>query len=194
MRNLFGGVIGCILGVSSFVFLTNSLHLVWPSFLNSISFILEGAFYLNLYTFPDTNHLFHWFVAWLIVGIVIAVFSKSISNSIRTTLWTAVTIFILFIAGVFIQNPSFWQSTDRNFFLLFWFMRSILTSMITFASSIPLLFVKRHVSKEKEILPPTKIETICSCGAVYKSKPLICAECGRYLESTLSLSGDATTK
>ena len=195
MRNLFGGIIGCILGINYFILVTQSLQMTWPNFIGPVYFLLEGAFYLNLYVIPSTiEDFFQWFLAWVIVGIVIAIFSKSISNSIRTVLWSAVSLFLLLIAGVFIQNSSFWQSADRNFFLLLWFVRSVLTSMIALCSSSPLLFVKGKVSKGKEIPPPAKIETICSCGAVYKSKPLICAECGRTLEIASTLSSDPTAK
>jgi hypothetical protein len=32
-----------------------------------------------------------------------------------------------------------------------------------------------------EAKPPEKIETVCECGAVFKSRPMLCSECGRQL-------------
>jgi hypothetical protein len=35
--------------------------------------------------------------------------------------------------------------------------------------------------KQSEVPIPQLIETRCQCGAVFKSKPLICSECGAVL-------------
>lgn len=170
-------------------------QLLWPESVSSITFILEGSFCLMLYVVQTPyDYIISWLAAWMLVGVIISVFSKSKYNSVRTAMWTGVSFFILLLAGVFIQDPTFWQSTERNFFLLVWFIRSTLTSMLSLVSAIPLLVLKEKMVSEKEKVPPEKIETICTCGATYKSNPLICAECGKSLRPVSALPSDSATK
>jgi hypothetical protein len=51
-------------------------------------------------------------------------------------------------------------------------------------SSIPAVRIISKFRKEKDLPPPERIETICQCGVVYKSRPLLCAECGRSLTNS----------
>lgn len=194
MRNLFGGVVGSALGITYIWYVIQPMLVSWPEELALISFLIEGAYLLDLYIILSPfDYVLEWSIAWLLIGVFVGIFSSSKWNTIRTALWAGMTIFILVIAGVFIQDPTFWQSVERNIFLIAWFIRSAVTSMIALISGIPILLLKERLLQDKEKPPPEKIETICDCGAIYKSNPLICAECGAILRQS-AFSGDTATK
>ncbi len=195
MKNLLGGLVGALLG-GYFLWLTvTTTPYIWPESFSSIGFLFEGAFLISLYAFPNLlNNLILFMVSWIIVGIVVALFSSSSLNSIRTSLWTGVVVFLFIVGGRLLLEPSFWEDSQRNFFLLEWFLRCAITSLLALVSSIPTSILRTRITSSGEAIPPPKIETVCTCGAVYKSRPLICAECGKQLVYASPLSRDGAAQ
>ncbi len=194
MRNLLGGIIGGIVGSVYIWYAMQGPKLDWPAPYDTIGFLFEGSSILVLYSETGAIDLGIWFSGWAIAGIAIALFSTSKADSIRTMLWSGGCVFILLIVGVFILDPAYWNSTDRNLFLLIWLVRSVLTAPVALVSAIPLIVLRKKLVHEEETAPPEKIETSCVCGAIFKSKPLMCAECGRQMKQLSTLSTDASTQ
>jgi hypothetical protein len=195
MKNLVGGIVCAIVGSGAIALLVSSQQYSWPGLIPQMAAILKGAFLLAVYgNLGIELYAIQFIVAWCIVGALAAGFSDSKANSVRTLMWTGVVISILVIAGVMIQNPGFWQSSDRNIVLLLIFIRCIAISMFALVTAVPISHALEISRRVGEAEPPEKIETVCECGAVYKSNPMICAECGRTLRQASSLPGDSASE
>jgi len=94
-----------------------------------------------------------------------------------------VFISVFAIASTFLLEPSLWTGDRdaRNIYLVLQFAGGIACSLLSLVSSIPLTTLLQKARREADVPPPIKIETVCQCGAVFKSAPLMCAECGRSL-------------
>ncbi|NHJ13261.1 MAG: hypothetical protein EAX95_06260 [Candidatus Thorarchaeota archaeon] len=163
MRNIIGGVIAALLGALC------------------LGGILAGADILRQ-TYPlvfDASYALPLLLTWMLLGVISGAFSNSPWNSVRTAVWIGTFLSILSVANILSNNPEFWTSPDRNFALLIIFIGTLMTSLLTVPSAVVVISVKTHFLREKERPPPTKIESVCSvCGAVFKSVPLMCSECG----------------
>ncbi|MHA2042373.1 MAG: hypothetical protein ACW975_10975 [Candidatus Thorarchaeota archaeon] len=115
------------------------------------------------------------------MGLVIAPFSKSGWNAVRSAVWTGVWVSIWALTSILLLNPAFWSDPNRNLDLLLLFTSTIISASLTLLSAYPISRIIRIARRERELPIPEKIETICECGAVFKSKPLVCSECGRTL-------------
>jgi hypothetical protein len=83
-------------------------------------------------------------------------------------------------------DPAYWDITLnplRNYDLLYQFTTSLVTSLMALLSAIPMTIVIDRARQTAEPPIPDKIETRCECGAVFRSNPLICSECGAILRS-----------
>lgn len=183
MRNLLGGLIAIVIGSISIVALHNIQNPIfsWP--FSSVWFILSGSSALNA-TFEnilDSELIIGYFVVWIIIGLIIAPFSKKGWNTLRTTLWAGFILGIFSLANLLLENPDFWTSPTRNLELVYHFLTSIFVSLLAIPSAIPTTIAKERLMRQAEDPIPDKIETTCECGAVFKSNPLICSECGRQL-------------
>jgi hypothetical protein len=70
------------------------------------------------------------------------------------------------------------------------FVTDLITAPLSLVSCIPIGMFAAWLSSS-EAKPPEKIETVCECGAVFKSRPMFCSECGRQLAV---LSADDTSR
>jgi hypothetical protein len=105
-------------------------------------------------------------------------------NVLRSTLWIGVFLTIFALIYQIIENPLFWDlnlNPTRNYELLFQFITSIIISLLALPSAIPIIIAIEKARQTGESPLPEKIETVCECGAIFKSNPLICSECGRIL-------------
>ncbi len=190
MRNFLGGLIGIIIGSFSLVTLAglNSSQPPIPVPFNTFWFLLNGAWVFQS-TFQELLNqtlVTSLLLSWLIIGIVISPFSRKGWNLLRSTLWVGVFLTIFALMFQILENPSFWDvnlNPTRNYDLLFQFITSIIVSLFALPSAIPITLAIEKAQQTKDPPIPNKIETICDCGAVYKSKPLICSECGRILRT-----------
>ena len=183
MRNLLGGIIGILVGSTVLVILVGLSNPIYSWPYNMIWFFLSGsdALRLSIDGFFNPMLSLGYILTWILVGIIIGLFSKKGWNTFRSTLWAGLILGILSLASIMLQDTGYWTSPTRNIDLVYHFIESILISLCAIPSAIPITFIIEIVMKQAEEPIPEKIETICECGAVFKSNPLICSECGKQL-------------
>jgi hypothetical protein len=188
MRNFVGGLIGFIVGSYSLVYLAGVFppQPSYPEPFSTIWFLFSGswAFLSTLQEIFNQSVIGSLLISWLIIGIVIAPFSQKGWNVLRSTLWVGCFLFIFAVIFQILENPFFWDvslNPTRNYDLLFQFITFQVVSLFALPSAIPISIVIERVRQTGESPLPNHIETVCECGAVFKSNPLICSECGRIL-------------
>ena len=183
MRNSLGGLIGILIGSVTIVLLLSIPDPVYSWPYSSVWFILSGSSALksSIDGFLNQSSILYYIFTWLIIGFVIAPFSKKGWNTLRTALWGGLFLGILSLATIMLSNPDFWTSPTRNIDLFYHFVISILITLCTLPSAIPSSIVIDRMNRQSDAPIPEKIETKCECGAIFKSNPLICSECGRQL-------------
>ncbi|MHA2003430.1 MAG: hypothetical protein ACW960_04915 [Candidatus Thorarchaeota archaeon] len=183
MRNMLGGLLAAFIGSLLLVYIFDLSQPAYPQEVIAIWALLVGSHSLSQsYTiFLDPFMLASYLLVWLIMGLVIAPFSKSGWNAVRSAVWTGVWVSIWALTSILLLNPAFWSDPNRNLDLLLLFTTTIIAASLTLLSAYPISRIIRIARRERELPIPEKIETICECGAVFKSKPLVCSECGRTL-------------
>ncbi len=186
MRNSVGGVVSAILGTICIVLLLSIPSTTYPDPFGALWFLFEGSVSLQstLQNFISAYDVIAYIITWISIGFVASFFSRSEWNAVRTVIWAGVSIAVLSVTSRLLTDPLFWNSTDRNIVLVVMFMSAILASLIALVSSIPAVRIISNFRKESDLPPPDRIETVCQCGAVYKSHPILCAECGRLLTNS----------
>ena len=181
MRNMLGGLMATLIGSALLILLLNQSQPAYPHEVASLWVLLAGSYSLSQSYAALFNPLTlgSYILVWLIMGLVIAPFSKSGWNAVRTAVWTGVWISIWALTSILLLNPAFWSDASRNWTLLLLFTSTIVAANITLLSAYPITRLIKMAHRERELPIPEKIETICECGAVFKSKPLVCSECGR---------------
>ncbi len=195
MKNLIGGVIGALVACVVISFMSGIPLSTYPDPFNQIGFILDGPPLLETayFSFFNARSLVNLLIVIVFSGIVLVLFSKNQGSVVRTILWMGASLGSIHVASVLLMNPAFWTSADRNFALLMIYIQNILISIPTIVASVPLMRFKAWLNRGEVLIPP-KIETICECGAVFKSRPMICSECGKTLDYLSTLSTDTATK
>jgi hypothetical protein len=183
MRNSLGGFIGVLVGSVTIVMLLSipNPEYSWPY--SSLWYILSGssALYSSFEGFLNPSTVMGYLLTWIIVGLAISPFSNKGWNTLRTALWGGLFLGILSLSSMMLLDANFWTSPSRNIELLYYFVISIFVSLCSLPSAVPTTFVIERIRKQSEEPIPEKIETICDCGAIFKSNPLICSECGKQL-------------
>jgi hypothetical protein len=188
MRNLVGGFFGIVVGSYLIVALAgfsppepsypSPFDLIWAIFVGSL------ALRSTLQALFQGQAAVLYLITWLIIGLVIALFSRKGWNTVRTAVWVGISLAIMALIGQLFENPAYWDITLnplRNYDLLYQFSVSLITSLLTLLSAVPLTIAVNRARQTGELPIPEKIETRCNCGAVFKSNPLICSECGATL-------------
>jgi len=183
MRNFVGAVSGVIIGS---IVLTNLLGLSQPTYaepFNIFWFLLAGSSALQntLFSAITSWTVLYYIISWCIIGFVVGLFSKPGWNTVRSALWVGLIHAVLALMSLLLLNPEFWSSSNRNFDLLFQFVTSLILSMLSLPLAQPTAMAVERLGRKAEPPIPLKIVTICECGAVFKSNPKICSECGRKL-------------
>ena len=193
MRNMLGGLLAAFVGSWLLVFILNLSQPAYPQELIFLWGFLTGSQYLShTYTvLSDPFTLVSYLFVWLIMGLIVAPFSKSGWNSVRTAIWAGVWISIWAVTSILLLNPEFWSDPNRNWSLLILFASTIMTASITLLSAYPVTRIIRLAFRERELPIPERIEARCQCGAVFKSKPIVCSECGRTFSYEHSIDDDA---
>jgi hypothetical protein len=160
----------------------------YPSPFDTIGFLIAGGATLNsaISVILNSNVIITYISIWFIAGIIAGIFSVSEGNTIRTALWIGGIIGVLSVLSAFLQNPSMWfgDMVERNSFLLAQFIQAIPTALLSVPTAVLVAHIKGKLLTETEPEPPKQIRTVCECGAIYKSKPMLCAECGRVLHGS----------
>lgn len=190
MRNILGGFIGASIGAYLLVVLIGLTGppLEYPYPITLIWSILVGSSHLqaSVTGFLNQSTFISYLLAWLIIGLIIAPFSKRGWNTIRTTLWAGFFIGFFALLDVLLTSP-FWSSPNRNFDLVYMFTTSLLLSFCSIPSAYPITIAINKLQQGAEPPIPDRIETRCECGAVFKSNPLICSECGAALRACATI-------
>ena len=186
MRNFVSGLLAVMIGSTVIVILLGLAQPAYPDPFSRIWFLLAGSSALQSTLFnPLTPMLVVlYIVSWVIIGLVIGPFSKPGWNTVRSALWVGLIHAVLALMSLLFLDSEFWGSASRNFDLLSQFVLSLILSVLTLPSALPTAMIVDRVGRQAEPQIPSKIETICECGAVFKSNPLICSECGRTLNSS----------
>ena len=186
MRNFVGGLLAVFIGSVVIVLLLGVSNPVYPEPFNMIWFLLSGSStFQTALGDPLTPMLLTLFIlSWIVIGLVIGPFSKPGWNTIRAAIWVGLILAILALASELLLNPEFWSleiNPDRNLDLISLFASSLILSLLTLPSAIPTAMIVERLGRQAERPIPSVIETICECGAVFKSNPMICSECGKML-------------
>ena len=148
-------------------------------------YVLAGTEYLHPVRMVAYNMTgWAWFVVlWGIMGVVTAPIATSRGNCIRTALWMGALVLLLSLTSILLQDPTLWTGDRdvRNWALFLHFIGAVIGSTLSIPSGMAAMAILEYLHRERRVAPPAKIETICTCGAVFKSNPLICAYCGRTL-------------
>ncbi|MFX1415624.1 MAG: hypothetical protein ACFFC0_02380 [Promethearchaeota archaeon] len=183
MRNLLGGLTGSVIGAWCLVMLLAPDPVPYPSPFDTVWVLLAGCESLqqSLPHLLDPNTTVAFLASWVAIGVIIAPFSKSYWNAVRTSVWVGVIIGILSLSSILVLNPTFWTSASRNWDVVVLFGTSIIVGLFSLVAALPLVKLISLAQKETKLPPPVSIQTTCECGAVFKSRPLLCSECGRQL-------------
>ncbi len=183
MKNLLGGLIGVLIGSVVLVLLVGLTGpaYYWP--FSTIWIILSGSSALKstITGISNPSALLGYILTWIIIGVVISPFSKKGWNTVRSAVWVGMILGILSLVSVLLLDADYWTSPTRNIDLFYHFVTSLSVSLCVIPSAFPSTLIIDRIKKQAEMPIPEKIETSCECGAVFKSNPLICSECGTQL-------------
>ena len=183
MRNFVGSLLAVIIGSAVTVILLGLAQPTYPEPFNMIWFLLAGSSALQSTLFNPLSpmSLVLYVLSWVIIGLVIGPFSKPGWNTVRSALWVGLIHAIFALISKLFLEPGFWEIVNRNLDLLTLFMTAIILSILTLPSAIPIAMIVERLGRQAEPPIPSMIETVCECGAVFKSNPMICSECGKTL-------------
>lgn len=186
MRNFVSGVLAVIVGSIVIVILLGLAQPAYPEPFSMIWFLLAGSSALqSTLSNPLTPMIVVLYISsWVIIGLVIGPFSKPGWNTVRSALWVGLIHAIFALISLLLLDSAFWGSASRNLDLLSQFIISLILSILTLPSALPTAMIVDRLGRQAEPPIPSKIETVCECGAVFKSNPMICSECGRTLNSS----------
>jgi hypothetical protein len=186
MRNFVGSLLAVVIGSVVIVILLGLAQPTYPEPFDLVWFLLAGSSALQSTLFnPLTPMVVSLYIgSWAIVGLVIGLFSKPGWNTVRSAIWVGLIHAVLALTSLLFLDSEFWGSASRNLDLLFQFVTSLVLSILALPSAIPVAMLIERLGRQTEPTVPSKIETVCECGAVFKSNPVICSECGRTLNTT----------
>jgi hypothetical protein len=186
MRNFIGGLLAVIAGSIVIVVLLGLTRPVYPEPFNVIWLLLAGSSALQSTLMGSLTPLvvIFYLLSWIVIGLIIGPFSKPGWNTVRSALWVGLIHALFSLISKLFLTPGFWESTSRNLDLLSMFTTSLILSTLALPSAIPTAMLIERLGREAELPIPSKIETVCECGAIFKSNPMVCSECGKMLQQS----------
>ena len=185
MRNVLSAILAVVVGSFLLAILLGLPDPVYPEPFNIAWMLLVGSEALAATaSLSLTSVIVPYLITWLIIGFLIGPFSRAGWNTFRSVLWVGFVLAILALASELLLNPGFWileVNPDRNYDLLILFISSLIIALLSLPTALVSSYLTNRLGQQAEPEVPIKIETICECGAVFKSKPMLCAECGRSL-------------
>ncbi|MHA1960177.1 MAG: hypothetical protein ACW99U_08105 [Candidatus Thorarchaeota archaeon] len=190
MRNFLGALISVFVGASLTVNIQGLVSPSYPAPLDIGWFILAGSESLVssvLDAMNPTDALVS-IAVWIIMGMIAGLAANSRWNTVRSVLWMGALVAILGLVSVFALTPGLWfqEQAARNAMILIRLLTALTISTVSMIGALPTTVLIQAARKKTFAVPPERIVTRCECGAVFKSKPLICSECGRVLDDTSS--------
>jgi len=185
MRNVLSAIVAAVVGSFLLAILLGIPEPIYPEPFNIAWMLLAGSEALAATaSLGLTSVIIPYLITWLVVGFLIGPFSRVGWNTLRSTLWVGFVLAIFALASELLLNPGFWileVNPDRNYDLLILFISSLIIALLSLPTALASSYLTNRLGQQAEPEVPIKIETICECGAVFKSKPMLCAECGRSL-------------
>lgn len=185
MRNFISALIALNIGSLIVMGLASQSY---PEPFELVAFLLSGS--VVLMSLLETLLSFRLeslvIVAWLIMGLIVGITAESKWNSIRTVVWIGVMMAILDLASMFLNNPALWSSNqvERNILIIMQLIKGQIIGLFTLITALPVIVLIGMFRRPMQI-EPKPIMTVCECGAVFKSRPAICSECGRVLHDEI---------
>lgn len=190
MRNFLGALVGALMGTSLIVAITGLAPPSYPAPLDLVWFVLAGSesLLLSVLDAVDPTSMLVGTMVWIAMGVIAGLVATSRWNVLRSVLWMGVLVAVLGLVSLFAISPDLWfqDQAVRNTVILYRFVTTLLLSLVSVLGALPVAMAITTIRKKSLALPPGKIETICECGAIFKSKPLMCSECGRFLSDNQS--------
>ncbi|MHA1949640.1 MAG: hypothetical protein ACXAAO_02775 [Candidatus Thorarchaeota archaeon] len=186
MRNVLSGLVAVAVGSTVITLMLGLSQPLYPEPFTIIWYLLLGSSTLQstLTVLLDSNVVFTYLIAWVVIGLIIGPFSKAGWNTVRSVVWVGLIHAILALASLLLLNPLFWDvaiNPVRNIDLFYQFATSFIVALFALPTALPTAMIINRLKKQIDPPIPTKIETVCECGAVFKSKPILCSECGTRL-------------
>ncbi|MCF2136029.1 MAG: hypothetical protein K9W43_02215 [Candidatus Thorarchaeota archaeon] len=183
MKNITGAIVAIILTTITMHMMVHLSLTQYSSLPVLIAFLLSAS--STLIQIGPVSEMITSVVVylpiWLIAGLALGPLSEPGWNTVRSSIWLGTILAIVATSSILFTTPSFWNQPDRNLQLLFIFTTSLLLAQSSLLTAIPVAIVLKQARTHADPPIPEKIETICSCGAVYRSRPLICSACGKPL-------------
>jgi len=153
---------------------TRYVSLINPLHLYELAWILATIELLLNFSFPFS------LILWLSVAIILGVLFRQLSITIST-----LSAAILLPAGtwlLFITKYFYLPGFSIGFILSFLLWQTLVPLGITLGLAtlltLPFTFYRQQIPLLSKM--STTIQSTCSnCGAVYRSQPLICVQCGK---------------
>jgi hypothetical protein len=185
MKNFTGGVIATVGACLAVYLLSGMPSASYPQPYDIVTFLLVGGTSLSRTAagLGDLSETALRLIAWAILGLLVVPFSKPGWNLVRSCIWAGAALAAISLASTMLLHPEFWSSPDRNVTLLVLFLSSIASAQVSLLTAVPGAALAARLTAEREAPPPSLIETVCECGARFKSNPLMCSECGRVLRT-----------
>ena len=191
MRNFLGGAVGFLIGTALSLLLITTNAPEFPQSVQILVPILVGAQLLHPSAVANNIDLLPiYIIIWLIVGVFSGLSATSKWNTLRTSLWVSIFVVLFSLLSLLILDPTLWTADQlqRNWGIILHFIAGLCVIPLTIPTAIPVYMIINKIQTEAEQPQPEIIETRCICGAVFRSNPLICSDCGRKLredESTV---------
>ncbi len=187
MRDFLGAMVGVSLGAVAVVVLKDlqepgyPVRLSWPLWV-----FLTGTQHLHpvSMTSASAGAWIQYALVWALMGAVAGIPATSRSNCMRTSVWMGGLVLLGSLTSALLLDPTLWTGDRdaRNWALFLHFVAAMLASGLSVPGWMTTATLKTAITRRQQVPPPLKIETVCTCGAVFKSNPLVCAYCGRQLE------------
>ena len=186
MRNILSGLFAVVVGAYALVHFLGLSQPLYPEPFSMIWIVLAGsnALQSTLSFILIPSVALAYVISWIVIGLIIGPFSKAGWNTVRSAMWVGLIHAILALASLLLLQPTFWDlvaNPSRNIDLFYHFATSMIVALLTLPSALPTALIVNKFGQQTEPPIPTKIETKCECGAVFKSRPMLCSECGRRL-------------
>ncbi len=181
MRNFLGAISAVIIGT---YLISATPAEPYPQPLSIMGFLLAGStVLLDTLNVLMTERALMILATWIVMGLTMGIASDSKGNMMRTVMWTGFILSMASLIDLFALNPALWTAdmVERNIAIVVRVIKGPLVALIGLIMALPTVTAINRF-RRPEAAQLTPILTKCECGAVFKSRPVLCSECGRMIE------------
>lgn len=137
MKNLLAGLMGSIIGATAIVVLLGLTGHAYPPPFDSFWFLLEGSSALQstIEGLLTISSVPMYITTWILIGIILAPFSKKGWNTVRSALWMGTIQGVFALTAFVLINPNYWNSPERNLSLIYHFGSSLIIALLSLISA-----------------------------------------------------------